>query len=191
MSSHADPEATRTLTALADGDPSAAERLMPLVYDELRSLARAYLRSQPKGHTLQPTALVHEAYLHLVDQTNARWQDRRHFLAVAAIAMRQLLIQHARRKGADKRGGAWRRLTLDDRVGVTPARDVDVLDLDEALQELAKLDQRQARIVELRFFGGLTVEEVADVAGVSKRTVESDWRVARAWLHARLVDGPP
>ena len=123
-----------------------------------------------------------------MDQTNARWKDRRHFLAVAAIAMRQLLIQHARRKGSGKRGGDWRRITLDERVIGTPAREVDVLDLDEALQELARLDERQARVVELRFFGGLTMEEVASVIGVAKRTVESDWRVARAWLHAKLAD---
>jgi RNA polymerase sigma-70 factor (ECF subfamily) len=181
--------ATQALAELASGDSSAASRLLPLVYDELRSLAGAWLRGQRSGHTLQPTALVHEAYLRLVDQTGAHWQSRAHFMAVAATAMRQILIDHARRQQAAKRGGNWRRISLDQAADALPLPEVDVLALDEALTRLAALNPRQAQIVEMRFIAGLSVDETAHVLDVSPRTVKFDWRMARAWLLRELRKG--
>lgn len=174
------------------GRSATPEQLMPLVYDELRRLARGYLSRERPGHTLQPTALVNEAYIKLVDQTRVDWQGRTHFFAVGARVMRNLLIDHARGRGRAKRGGAWHKVTLAE--GLTPFTrgelDVDqLLSLNEALERLAELDERQARIVELRFFGGLTVPEVATVLGVSTRTVEGDWTHARAWLKRELSRG--
>lgn len=165
---------------------------MAQVYQELRGLAAAYLRRQSASHTLQPTALVHEAFLKLVDHTAVVFNGRAHFFAVSARAMRQILVDHARAKLADKRGGGWDRITLDQ--GVIPdvrrapggSHEVDILALNELLEQLAGLDPRQAEVVELRFFGGLTVDEAASVLGVSKSTVEEDWRMARAWLSKRL-----
>ncbi|HUU94793.1 MAG TPA: sigma-70 family RNA polymerase sigma factor [Phycisphaerae bacterium] len=182
-------EATRLLQVLDARDPSAAERLFPIVYDELRALAASYFVNQPSDHTLQPTALVNEAFLRLVDQTRIEWKSRAHFLAVAARAMRQILIDHARRRAAVKRGGDLCRVTMAE--GVTPitASDPEMLDLDEALKRLAAMDERQSKLVELRFFGGMTVEEVAHVLDVSKTTVESEWRMARAWLRRELTSG--
>jgi RNA polymerase sigma-70 factor (ECF subfamily) len=182
-------EATRLLHALDARDPSAAERLFPIVYDELHALAAGYFLKQPPDHTLQPTALVNEAFLRLVDQTRIQWQSRAHFLAVAARAMRQILIDHARRRAAAKRGGDLCRVTM--REDVTPIADSDpeMLDLDEALKRLAAMDERQSGIVELRFFGGMTVEEVSHVLEVSKTTVETEWRMARAWLRRELTSG--
>lgn len=181
-------ETTRLLHALDARDPSAAEQLFALVYEQLHALARNYFRKQPRDHTLQPTALVNEAFLRLVDQTCVEWQGRAHFLAVAARAMRQILIDHARRRRCAKRGGDLCRVTVDQAVTPITEYAPDVLDLDEALQRLATLDERQSRIVELRFFGGLTVDEAAHVLGISKSTAESEWRMARAWLRRELTD---
>jgi RNA polymerase sigma factor (TIGR02999 family) len=182
-------ETAHLLRALGADDPTAAGRLLELVYDELRTLAQSHFRHQPLNHTLQPTALVHEAFLKLVGQTRVEWESRAHFLAVAARAMRQILIDHARGKEAVKRGGDLCRVTLDE--AVTPVGPVDplMIDLEACLVELATLDQRQSRVVELRFFGGMTVEEVAHVLELSKTTVESEWRMARAWLRSRLSSG--
>jgi len=180
-------QATQCVNALAAGDRQAAERLMPLVYDEFRQLAGEYLRHETRAHTLQPTALVHEAYLKLIDQTRVNWQGRTHFFAVGAQAMRRILVDHARSRQRDKRGGDWHRITLDEQLMVSPHRDADLLAVDEAIEKLAKIDTRQAQIVELRFFGGLTVEEVAEALGLSKRTVENEWKIIRAWLRHELA----
>jgi len=166
----------------------AADKLLPLVYDEFRALARHYLAQERMNHTLQPTALVHEAYMKLVDQTRVDWQGKSHFFAVAAQAMRRILVDHARSRQRDKRGGGRARVVLDEAVALSPQKDEDVLALDEALEKLATLDPRQAKVVELRFFGGMSVEEVAEALGVSKRTVEGDWTFARAWLGKELRD---
>jgi len=182
-------ETTRLLHALRRDDPAAVERLYAIVYDELHGVAERYFRDQPGDHTLQPTALVNEAFLRLADQTRMEWQSRAHFLAVAARAMRQILIDHARRRGAAKRGGDLCRVTVDQAVTPIADSDPELLDLDEALQRLAAIDERQSRVVELRFFGGLTVEEVAHVIDVSKTTAETEWRMARAWLRRELTKG--
>lgn len=169
-----------------------AEELLPLVYDELRRLARSFMAREPVGHTLRPTALVHEAYLKLVDQTRTGFTGRTHFLAVGAQVMRRLLIDHARKRGAVKRGLGWRRVTLGPTDDASPGDGLsaeELLSLDAALDRLTALDERQARIVTLRFFGGLNVAEVAEAVGVSKRTVESEWRHARAWLRVELSRG--
>lgn len=181
-------DATQVLTELGRGDASAAQRLLPLVYDELRALAGGYLRRQPANHTLQPTALVHEAFVRLVDQTSVEWNDRAHFFAVAATAMRQILTDHARRRRAAKRGGNLQRVTLDAAVTPRAEAQIDLVALDDALSQLVALDERKHRVVVMRFFGGLAVEDVARVLGVSKTTVESDWRAARAWLSVRLTE---
>lgn len=180
---------TRDLADLTRGDEAAAARLTPVVYDELRRMAAAYLRQERPDHTLQPTALVHEAFLKLVDQTRAEMNDRSHFCAVAAQAMRRILIDHARRVRAAKRSADGPRVTLaevGDAAEVDTTLDVDLLRLDEALSRLSELNERQARVVELRYFGGLTVEQAASVLGVSPRTVKGDWRVARAWLQREI-----
>jgi RNA polymerase sigma factor (TIGR02999 family) len=159
---------------------------MPKVYDELRGLARKFFRRERPDHTLQPTALVHEAYLRLVDQTRIGWQGRTHFCAICARAMRQVLIDHARSRKRLRRGGERQKVLLDSRVAPAEFENVDVFALNEALEKLAALDARQAQVVELRFFGGLNVDEVAHVLGVSKRTVEGDWTHAKAWLRTEL-----
>ncbi len=182
-------EITRILDDLADADPAAAERLLPVVYEELRALAGSFFNRHDAGHTLQPTALVHEAYLRLVDRPAADWSGRDHFFAVAAIAMRQILVDHARRKGADKRGGDWGRVTLDEALSPTTGSEVDLVALEDALMRLGELDERSAEVVTLRFFGGLTNETVASVLGVSRATVSNHWRVARAWLASELRKG--
>jgi RNA polymerase sigma factor (TIGR02999 family) len=176
------------LAGLERGDRAAAERLLPLVYDELRVVADSFFRFQPANHTLQSTALVHEAYLRLVNQTGEKWKSRAHFFAVAARAMRQILINHAERRAAAKRGGDRQKLTLNEDLTPAPQREVDLLALDEALTRLSGLSERMGRVVELRFFGGLTVEEVAQVLNVSKRTIEGDWQTARAWLSRELSE---
>ena len=179
--------ATLILSQAAEGDDAAASRLLPLVYDELRTLADGYFRGQQGGHTLEPTALVHEAFIKLIGQSDADWKSRAHFIAVAAMAMRQLLVDHARSRAAAKHGAEWRRVSLDDAVlGRQTDADLDLLALHEAMTELARLDPRQSRVVELRFFGGMTAKETAGVLGVSKTTVDNDWRAARAWLNARI-----
>jgi RNA polymerase sigma factor (TIGR02999 family) len=160
-----------------------------LVYHQLRAVADGYFRRQPSDHTLQPTALVHEAYLRLVKEPAEGWSGRAHFFAVASKAMRQILINHAKRREAKRHGGGWNRLTLNEALTPAPQPEVDLIALDEALGELTKLSERMGRIVELRFFGGLTVDDVALVLKVSKRTVEGDWEMAKAWLSRHLRTG--
>jgi RNA polymerase sigma factor (TIGR02999 family) len=176
------------LAEAAPGQPPDADRLIPLVYDEMRQLAANYLRRENPGHTLQSTALVNEAFLKLVDQTRVNWQGKTHFFAVGAEIMRRILVDHARTKQRQKRGGDRQRIELHDDLKVSAQRDEDLLAVDEAILKLAERDPRQAKIVELRFFGGLTVAEVAEVLGVSKRTVESEWTMIRAWLRRELSD---
>lgn len=179
-------EATRTLEQLGAGDVSAAERLLPIVYEELRALASGYFRMQSPDHTLQPTALVHEAFARLIRAENAPWQNRAHFMAVAATAMRQILTDHARRAAAEKRGANWAQISLDKAIAPDIHGELDLVALAEVLDKLLKLDSRKHRVVELRFFGGLTVQESAEVLGVSIATVEADWRFARAWMGVEL-----
>ena len=174
---------------LESGEGAAAEELMPVVYDELRRLARGYVRRE-RARSVQATELVHEAYLRLAGGRAQRWQGRTHFLAIAAIVMRRVLVERARARGAAKRGGNQVQVTLDDALVAGPGARVDLLSLDEALSTLAALDARQARVVELRFFGGLTVEEAADATGVSPATVKRDWTLARAWLQRELGARP-
>ncbi len=178
---------TATLDGVVRGDADAMERLIPVIYQELRRLAAGYLRGERPGHTLQPTALAHEAFLRLVGNPDAEWQGRRHFLGVAARTMRSILVDHARRRRAQKRGGGLAAVPLDTGLIVAGNRPVEFDDLDRALDDLARLSERQARVVELRYFGGLTVEEVADLLGVSPVTVKRDWTTARAWLYRELT----
>lgn len=177
-------DVTGLLAELGAGHPSAAERLLPLVYDELRGLARGMMRGGAAAGTLQPTALVNEACIRLLGVHDPGWNGRAHFFAVAATAMRQILASHARAKRASKRSAPGHRVTLSGTPGVE--RDVDLLALDDALSQLAALNPRHARLVELRFFGGLTMEEAAQLMGVSVSSAHRDWRAARAWLGARL-----
>lgn len=192
MATDARTEAT-TIVASLGGQASlpraTAEQLIPLVYDELRRLARGFLARERRDHTLQPTALVNEAYLRLVDQSRVNWRGRSHFRAVGARMMRRILIDHARRRGGQKRGGGRHRVRLGDSLLRAPDPEVDLpelLSLNDALERLAGLDGRQARVVELRFFGGLTTAEIAESLGVSERTVEGDWKHGRAWLRREL-----
>jgi len=183
---------TQLLLKWGNGEPQALDELMPLVYAELRRLARNYLRKERPGHTLQPTALVNEAYLKLVDQRSARWQNRAQFYGVAAQLMRRILVDHARQHRAAKRGGSGQqRLSITSagqlagkRLSTEPP--IDLLGLHEALEELAEMDPQQARIVELKFFGGLSIDETAEVMGIGHATVERDWKMARAWLRRKL-----
>ena len=179
----------RLLTGIRSGDRVSAERLLPIVYDQLRDIAARQMRGEAENNTLQPTALVHEAYLKLVDQSRVDWKGRTHFVAVAAQAMRRILVDHARHRQALKRGGEFRRITLDERLAAEWQTDQDVLSLDCALEKLAQLDRGQARIVELRFFGGLQIDEVAEALGMSKRSVEREWTMIRAWLRRELSEG--
>ena len=188
MGSDRNSQVTQMLVSLEEGDGSAAKRLLPVVYDDLRDLASRYLNDERKGHTLQPTALVHEAYMRLVDQTRVDWQGRTHFFAVGAQAMRRILVDHARKRRADKRGGGLQRITLDEQMAVEWRREEDLLALDDALIKLAELDPRQARMVELRFFSGLKVSEVAEVLEMSKRSVEREWTMVRSWLRRELSE---
>ncbi len=168
------------------GDDDAVARLMPLVYDELRRIAARYMRRERPGQTIQATALVHEAYLRLLKDKSRNWQNRAHFLAIAATSMRQILVERARARSAAKRGGSRDRITLDETTLAAPAETIDLEAIDEALDTLARLDARQARIVELRFFGGLTIEEAAEALGISPATLKREWGVARAWLRREL-----
>jgi RNA polymerase sigma-70 factor (ECF subfamily) len=181
-------DVTALLSEMAEGSESAAEKLVPIVYEELKQLARRYMRRERVDHTLQTTALVHEAFMKLVGQESVKWQGRSHFFAVAAQIMRRILCDHARRNLRLKRGGAHQILPLDEALAFTPQHSNELLKLDAALDRLAKLDARQSRIVELRFFAGLTVEETAEFLGISPKTVKRDWAVARAWLHAEVSD---
>ena len=186
MKSSRSSRVTQLLEKFEPGDRPAGKQLFAEVYTELRALAARYLHRERNNHTLQPTALVHEVYLKLVGQTSVDWQGRAHFLAIAAKAMRQILVDHARRHRAAKRGGNRHRITLDDNLVIDSRRDVDLLALEDALTKLTKLDPRQAQMVELRFFGGLSIEEVAKVMGISKRSVEREWTMVRAWLRREL-----
>jgi RNA polymerase sigma-70 factor (ECF subfamily) len=178
---------TQLLVEWGNGDQAALDKLMPLVYAELRRLANNYLRKERINHTLQPTALVNEAYLRLIDQKNARWQNRAQFFGVAAQLMRRILVDHARLHNAAKRGGSQQhRLSLTDADRFVDRSEIDLLALHEALNELATIDPQQSRIVELRFFGGLSIEETAEVLGIGHATVERDWKMARAWLRRAL-----
>lgn len=179
-------EITAALAAINDGDPRAFDRLMSLVYDQLRVMAAGYMRRQPADHTLRSTALVNEAYLKLYRQQDHDWRGRSHFLAAGAQAMRRILVDHARAKAREKRGGGLHRVEFNGDLLGGLKKDEDVLALEESLSKLHELDERQARIVELRFYGGLTVQEVADVLGVSKRTIEGEWTMIRAWLRREL-----
>ncbi|MGA2271698.1 MAG: sigma-70 family RNA polymerase sigma factor [Bryobacteraceae bacterium] len=179
-------EITVVLAALRRGDPSAEANLVALVYDEFRALARHFMRRERPDHTLQPTALVHEAYLRLLRDYPADWQSRAHFFAAAAIVMRRILVDHARQRAAAKRPGGKQRVELDDFMATASPRIEQLLILDQALSRLAEWDRRRARLVELLYFGGLTEQEAAEVLGVSVRTVKRDWSAARAWLQAQL-----
>lgn len=186
MESEPQEEITQLLVAWGEGDKQAFDRLMPYVYGELRRLAHAYMRRQRTDHTLQTTALVNEAYMRLIDSSQIRWQDRNHFFAMSARLMRRILVDFARAKNAQKRGGGDHKVTLDEEMPVEERKEADLLALDEALTRLAEMDERQSRIVELKYFGGLTEEEIADFLEISARTVRRDWSVARAWLYREL-----
>jgi RNA polymerase sigma factor (TIGR02999 family) len=180
-------EVTRLLKLMKEGEPSAADRLVPMVLGELHSLARHYLRAERQGHTLQATALVNEAYLRLVGSPGPDWQNRAHFVGVAASLMRRILVDHARRRGAERRGGHLRLVPLDEEVpGLVAEQAEELLALDAALKELGRLNLRHSRVVELRYFGGLSASETACCLGVSEITVKRDWLAARAWLKGRL-----
>ena len=178
---------TQLLVDWGKGDQAALEKLMPLVYDELRRLASNYLRRERATHTLQPTALVNEAYLKLVDQRDAKWQNRAHFFGISAQLMRRILVDHARQHQAAKRGGSnQQRLSITSAERFAKQPEVDLLALNEALEELTQMDLQQAQIVELKFFGGLSINETAEVLGIGHATVERDWKMARAWLRRQL-----
>ncbi|MGH7597758.1 MAG: sigma-70 family RNA polymerase sigma factor [bacterium] len=181
-------EITQLLLDLSGGNRAAVDALMPLVYEELQVLARRHLRGERSAHTLNTTALVHEAYLKLIDQQHASWQNRAHFFAIAAQAMRRILINYAKSRSAKKRGGGQPLATFDEEFVVQEARAEELVALDEALSELATLNARQSQVVECQFFGGLTHEEIAEALGVSVPTVRRDWRLARAWLSRELTN---
>ena len=181
-----EPNITELLVGYGRGDKEAIDQLMPIVYDELRRQAARYLRREQPGHALQTTALIHEAYVRLVDQRNVQWQNRAHFFSIAAQLMRRILVDHARTKKRAKRGGSGVRVSLNEATVAVKGLDLDVVALDEALDRLAKIDEQQSRVVELRYFSGLTVEETAEVMGISAATVKRDWSMAKAWLHREL-----
>jgi RNA polymerase sigma factor (TIGR02999 family) len=188
MSMSENEEVTLLLSALTRGDDGAASKLIPVVYDELRRLAGSYMRRERADHTLQATALVHEAYLKLIEQRSANWQSRAHFFGVAAQLMRRILIDHARGHSRQKRGGEHKKVSLDDAFVFSEQQADELLAVDDSLNRLAEIDPRQARVVELRFFGGLSVEEAAEVLAVSPKTIKRDWSVAKAWLYADLKE---
>lgn len=180
-------EVTLLLGQCSAGVENAPEKLLPLVYDELRRLAHGYLKNERADHTLQPTALVHEAYIRLVDWKTVDWQNRAHFFAVAAQSMRRILIDYARQHKSEKRGGSWQKIALDDVITFADEREIDLLALDEALMLLESFDERQCRIVEMRFFGGLTIEETAEVLKLSPATIKNEWTMAKTWLYGKLT----
>lgn len=186
MTQQSSAEITQLLLAWGKGDQKALDDLMPLVYDELRRIAKRYMRGQSEGHTLQTTALVNEAYLKLIDSSRVNWQNRTHFFAISAQLMRRVLVDFARAKNSQKRGGERIQVTLDEKIQTPSAEKTDIVALDEALQKLAEMNERQAKIVELRYFGGLSEEEIAENLEISYRTVRRDWSVARAWLYREL-----
>jgi len=182
-------DVTLLLSALTRGEEGAASKLIPIVYGELRRLAASYMRRERVDHTLQPTALVHEAYLKLIEQRSANWQSRSHFFGVAAQLMRRILIDHARGHGRQKRGGEQKKVSLDDAFMFSEQKADELLAVDDSLDHLAKVDPRQARVVELRFFGGLTVPEIASAMAVSTATVKREWATAKLWLRRRISNG--
>ena len=182
-----DKNITELLVGYGQGDKEALDQLMPIVYEELRRQAARYLRKERPGHTLETTALIHEAYVRLVDQRHVQWQNRAHFFGIAAQLMRRILVDHARTKKRVKRGGSDIKVSLADANIAVKGQDLDVVALDEALERLARIDEQQSRVVELRFFSGLSVEETAEVLGISKATVKRDWSMAKAWLHRELT----
>jgi RNA polymerase sigma-70 factor, ECF subfamily len=182
---------TQLLSKVRNGDREAQRELVPLVYRELHRLAASYMRRERPDHTLQATALVHEAYLRLTGVAEIDWQSRAHFFAIAAQTMRRILVDHARSASAQKRPGKWTKLTLESALLYSEDQSEELLALDSALEKLQEWDERQSKIVELRFFGGLSLEEVAEVLSISSRTVQRDWTMARAWLHAELQQSPP
>ncbi|MEZ5346506.1 MAG: sigma-70 family RNA polymerase sigma factor [Pyrinomonadaceae bacterium] len=186
MTKTAPQEITQLLVAWGDGDKRAFDQLMPFVYDELRKLARNYMRNQKPDHTLQTTALVNEAYLRLIDSSRVNWQNRTHFFAISAQLMRRILVDFARAKNANKRGGGDPKVTFDEGLPVTGGKDTDLIALDEALKELAGMNERQSQIVEMRYFGGMNEKEIAEALEISERTVRRDWKIARAWLFREL-----
>jgi RNA polymerase sigma factor (TIGR02999 family) len=191
VTQESDNTVTKLLARWRSGDQHALDALMPLVYSELRQLAQHYLRRERSDHTLQSTALVHEAYLRLAGQNAPQWQNRAHFFGIAAHLMRQILVEHARGRGAAKRGGGATKITLDESLGMSMAiaqqNEVDVIVLDKALHDLTEMDAQQGRIVELRFFGGLTIEDTSEVLGISPATVKREWITARAWLFRAIT----
>jgi RNA polymerase sigma factor (TIGR02999 family) len=191
MKTQTQADVTRLLINWTNGDKTALEALMPMVYGELHRLAKRYLRRERSDHTLQSTALVHEAYLRLVDQKGVQWQNRAHFFAVAAQMIRRILVDHARTHNAEKRGGGACKLALDEAIAVPQRRDLNLVALDEAIDGLAAIDPQQGRIVELRFFGGLSIEETSEVLNISPATVKRDWAVAKAWLYRDLSGREP
>jgi len=182
-------DVTVLLTEMTKGNTDAASKLIPLVYQELRELAANYMRHERSDHTLQPTALVHEAFLKLVQQRSVDWQSRAHFFGVAAQVMRRILVDHARGHLRRKRGGGQRSVPIDEALVFTPEQSENLVKLDQSLERLTQIDPRQGKIVELRFFGGLTVEQTADLLGISPKTVKRDWSMAKAWLHGDLKRG--
>jgi RNA polymerase sigma factor (TIGR02999 family) len=185
----ATPDITRLLVSWSRGDKSALDEMTPVLYEELRRLARHFLAAERSDHTLEPTALVHEAYLRLIDQRKVDWRNRAQFLGLAASMMRRILINHAQAHHAAKRGGHAGKVTLDDALGVFTQIHLDVLELNRSLEELGRLDSQQARVVELRYFGGLSIEETAEVMGISPATVKREWGTARLWLLQQMQGG--
>jgi RNA polymerase sigma-70 factor (ECF subfamily) len=180
---------TQLLLEISDGKRNAVEELLPLIYDELRRLAGGYLRRERASHTLEATAVVHEAYMRMVDQTRVQWQNRAHFFGVAASLMRRILVDHARNHGAQKRGGGAEKISLEDGLVASAERSSELVAVDDALETLAQVDPLKSRIVELRFFGGLSIEETAEVLNSSPATVNRQWRMAKAWLYGQLNNG--
>jgi RNA polymerase sigma factor (TIGR02999 family) len=186
MNSPGTENITQLLIEVTNRNSAAVDVLLPLIYDELRKLAANYLRRERSDHTLQPTALVHEAYMRMVDQTQVNWQNRAHFFGVAAQMMRRILVDHARAHNAEKRGQDFQILSLDENIDKSVERSSELIALDEALRTLAEMDEQKGRIVELRFFGGLSIDETAEVLGVSAPTVKRQWRMAKAWLYGQV-----
>jgi len=189
MTPSAQPDVTELLSRWAQGDRGAFDALAPSIYGELHQIAAAYLRRERPGHTLQPTALVHEAFLRLVEQRDVDWQSRQHFFGVSAQLMRRILVDYARQRAADKRGGGQQHVALDDALAVAESNRIDVIMVDDALRRLAAIDPNHVRLIELRFFGGLTIEEAADALGYSVGTAKREWRLAKAWLRRELATG--
>jgi RNA polymerase sigma factor (TIGR02999 family) len=190
MPTTASHEVTQLLMAWNDGDQSALERLIPLVHAELHRIARRYMRNERAGHTLQTSALINEAYLRLIDAQQVHWQNRVHFFGIAAQLMRRVLVDFARSRGYKKRGGGALQVSLDETMVITRERGEDLVALDEALSALSELDERKGRVVEMRFFGGLSEKEIAEALTVSPETVRRDWRLAKSWLRRRLSETP-